>query len=143
MAFIRRIPVRFEDVDYARIIYFPNLFSYCHKVFADFFSEEMSTSYAEMIQVRKVGFPIVHAEVDFKSPLRFGDVSRVEMEVVKLSNRSIDVGYRHYRGEGQELCADARVVVAVISMDSFSAIPIPDDIRQAFARHIRGAAHSP
>jgi acyl-CoA thioesterase FadM len=56
MAYVERIQVRFDDVDYARIFDYPRLFIYCHWVFEDFFH------------------PIVSAKADFQSPLRFGEI---------------------------------------------------------------------
>ena len=80
MAFTKKIPVRFDHVDFARVVYFPNLFGYCHQVLEDFLDAAVGIPYAQMLQQRKIGFPSVHAEANFKHPLRFGDVARISME---------------------------------------------------------------
>ncbi len=136
MAYVQRIPVRFDHVDFARIVFFPRFFSYCHQTFEDFFGDEVGVPYAQMVGQRKVGYPSVHAEADFKSPLRFGDVCRVVMETLKLGDSSISSRYRLYLGDSAQLCAEARIVTVAMAMDGFTSISLPDDVRAAFARHL-------
>jgi 4-hydroxybenzoyl-CoA thioesterase len=135
MAYIQRIPVRFDHVDFARIVFFPRFFSYCHQTFEDFFGDEVGVPYAVMVGQRKVGYPSVHAEADFKQPLRFGDVCRVCLETLKLGISSITTRYRLFLGESEQLCAEAKIVTVAMGMDDFASMPLPDDVRAAFARH--------
>src|SRR2546426_2147175 len=138
MAFTHRLNVRFDDVDYAQIVYYPRLFSYCHWAFEEFFAKEAGVTYAQMLTVRRVGFPTVHASADFKQPLRFGDVCRVVMETVKLGDKSIGNEYKLYLGETQKLCAELEVVTVAINMDTFESVKIPEDVRVAFMNHLKG-----
>ena len=136
MAYTQRIDVRFADVDFARVVYFPRLFDYCHRTFEDFFSAEVGLPYARMLGERKVGFPVRHAEADFRAPLRFGDVCRVVMEVAALGDRSLTCRYRLMLGETDRLCAEARITQVTIQMDTFTAQPMPEDLRAIFTRHL-------
>ena len=138
MAFITKIPVRFEDVDFARVVFFPRLFNYCHQVFEDFFADAVGVTYSQMLQKRKVGYPSVHASADFKHPLRFGDTARIVMETIKLSSKSITNRYRLYLGDTKTLCAEVEIVTVPIDMDSFKAREIPEDVRVAFLNHLTG-----
>ena len=138
--YLQRLKVRFDDVDYARIVYFPRLFGYCHWAFEDFFPQELGVSYAELLTVSRVGFPTVHSEAEFKSPLRFGEICRVEMEVLKLGHASLLNGYRLYRGESQELCAEIQLTHVATNLDAFKAVPIPPNVRAAFSQHLRQSA---
>ncbi|MBI3181743.1 MAG: acyl-CoA thioesterase [Myxococcales bacterium] len=138
MAYTQRIPVRFDDVDYAQIVYFPRLFGYCHWVFEDFFAKEVGHSYAQVLSKRRIAFPTVHSEADFQAPLRFGDVCRVVMDTVKLSKRSIANRYRLYLGETQRLCAKLELVTVPVGLDDFKPVELPEDIRVAFLNHLVG-----
>ncbi len=138
MAFTKKIPVRFDDVDFARVVYFPKLFGYCHQVFEDFFGEAVGIPYAQMLQKRKVGYPSVHAEADFKHPLRFGDVARISMETVKLSSKSITNRYQLFLNDSATLCAEVEIITVPIDMDTFKAKPVPEDVRMAFLNHLTG-----
>jgi 4-hydroxybenzoyl-CoA thioesterase len=136
--YTERLNVRFDDVDYAQIVYFPRLFGYCHWVFEDFFAKETKQSYAELLVKKRIGFPTVHSEADFKHPLRFGDVCRVEMETVKLGTSSLTNRYRLCLGESRKVCAEVQLVHVATQMDTFKALTIPEDIRVAFLNHLHG-----
>jgi YbgC/YbaW family acyl-CoA thioester hydrolase len=143
MAYVQRIQVRFDDVDYARIVYYPRLFVYCHWVFEDFFRQEAGIPYAEVLTQRKVGFPVVSAKADFQSPLRFGDTCRVVLETVRVGGRSITTRYRLYLGESEQLCAQLEVVAACIEMTTFRAIDVPEFIRRLFLKHLASDPAAP
>ena len=132
MPFVRELPVRFPDVDFARVVYYPRFFDYCHQVFEDFFAAEVGTPYAQMLQQRRVGYPSVHASADFKSPLRFGDLVRIELTCERVSDRSITCTYR-LSAAGRD-CAGVKIVVAPIDMETFTGVKVPDDVRAAFER---------
>ena len=67
------IQVRFGHVDPAGIVYFPRIFDYLHDVFEEVWEEHVGQRYYHLLLDRKIGFPLVHSEVDFERPLRFGD----------------------------------------------------------------------
>jgi 4-hydroxybenzoyl-CoA thioesterase len=142
MAYVQSLRVRFEEVDFARIVYFPRLFGYCHSVFEDFFEKEIGITYADMLIKRRVGFPVVRTEGDFKSPLRFGDLCRVVMETNNLGRRSVTCGYRLYLAESDTLCAEVEIVSVVIDMDKFQSVDIPKDVSTAFLRHLASRPES-
>lgn len=135
MSFERTLPVRFADVDYARVVYYPRFFDYAHQVFEDFFAAEVGVPYAHMLQAHKVGFPSVHCEADFKSPLLFGDTVRIILTVQKVSTKSVTCHYRLYRNDDTVACAELGVVTVATDMDSFSARSLPNEVRAAFLRH--------
>ncbi|MFN0063958.1 MAG: acyl-CoA thioesterase [Myxococcaceae bacterium] len=141
MAFDFKIPVRFSDVDYARVVYYPRFFDYCHHAFEAFFPAEVGISYAELLERRNVGFPTVHAEGDFRAPLRFGEICRVRLETLKQTSRSLTCRYRFFVGAEAEPRAECNIVTAAIDMHAFRAVEIPEDVRQAFSRH--GAPETP
>jgi acyl-CoA thioesterase FadM len=136
MAFIYTFPVVFEEVDYARVVHFPHLFSYCHRTFEALFPAELGLTYAQAIEERKLGFPFVHAEGDFQEPFRLSDPVRVELTFVKLSERSFTHRYRLSRGSGSRPAAEVRLVTVVTSMPDLRPMALPDDLRAAITRHL-------
>jgi 4-hydroxybenzoyl-CoA thioesterase len=139
MAFTYRFPVRFEDVDYARIVYYPRLFQYCHWTFETFFAQEAGITYANLLEKRKVGFPTVHARADFLSPLRFGDECRAVMETARLGTRSVTNLYHLYAGDSKKPAAEAEIVTVAVQMDTFHPVDLPEDLRAAFRKHLAAA----
>ena len=97
MAFLSRHRVRFADIDCAGIVYFPRFFDFFHRALEDFFSEDVGLPYHELIDVRRVGLPVVHIESDFKSPLEHGDEVTIELATAHLGGKSIGIRYRAFR----------------------------------------------
>jgi 4-hydroxybenzoyl-CoA thioesterase len=139
MAFTSRIVVRFADIDWARVVYFARFFDYAHRTFEDFFNVDTPVSYARLLEEHHVGFPIVHSEANFRSPLRLGDTARIVMQVVKLSSRSVTTTFTFFRGETDESCAQLTLKQAAINTTSFTAIAMPPAIEAQLRRHLGNA----
>ena len=127
-------PVRFEDVDAAQIVFFPRFFGYCHEAMERLF-DELPGGYVSLIRDRKIGFPAVHVESDFKQPLRYGDVARIETTVERVGNKSCSFRYAIRRGRGETIASVLHVCV-VSDLANLSGIPIPDDVRTVLLRHL-------
>lgn len=131
-------PVRFADVDHAGIVYYPRFYHYFHVAFEEFFRERMgSGAYLDLISRRRIGFPAVRTECDYRAPLRFGDMVRVDMRIERLGGKSVRFRYRAFRAEGSsgpagEVVADGLVICAVTDLAQFRAVEVPDDLRQLF-----------
>ena len=133
MAFRTTVPVRFGDVDHAGIVYYPKFFIYFHEAFEDFFDHN-GFAYHVQLNQRRIGFPTVHIDTDFKMPLRYGDSLDVEMSVPRLSGRSATFRYLGYRHKDGLLACSAQITCACVDLDSFKAVAIPDDLRALFHR---------
>ena len=134
MSFTNRIPVRFPDVDYARVLYFPRFFDYCHRSFEDFFASE-GLSYSKLIQEQHVGFPTVHTEADFRSPLKFGDTARLELSILSLSEKSVSTRYQIF-SDANVLCAEIKIISACIDMRQFRGTVIPENVKAFLGSHL-------
>ena len=87
---------------------------------------------AEMIDVRKVGFPSVKVECTYRRPLRFGDEPEIEVVVEHLGNRSVTFGYRAFLPGDDVPLAEGRVITACVDLDTFTGRDIPEDVRALF-----------
>ena len=135
MAFTHRRTVRFDEVDFARVVYYPRFFEYCHQAFEDFFAAEAGVGYAELLQVRAVAFPSVHATANYLSPLRFGDAVRVVMETLRVGRSSVTCRYRLFRADDVQPSAEVEVTTVAIDVHTFQSREIPEDLRAVFLRH--------
>jgi 4-hydroxybenzoyl-CoA thioesterase len=130
--FKHTIPVSFGDVDYARIMYYPRLFHFCHAVMEAFF-DGVGLNYARLLVERKIGFPTVHTEADYKVPMPYGIVLEFELSIRALGTTSISFEYV-VRGAGEQaIRAEARTTVVCIDMDRFEKKPLPPDIRRVLS----------
>jgi 4-hydroxybenzoyl-CoA thioesterase len=129
-AFSTVIQVRFGHVDPAGIAYFPRIFDYVHDVFEEVWEQHVGTRYYHLLLEHKMGFPLVHSDVDFKRPLQFGDRLDVNVTCFKLGRSSLGLRYRFILGD--VLHVDARMITACIRTDTMKSIAIPEPFRRSF-----------
>jgi 4-hydroxybenzoyl-CoA thioesterase len=130
--FKHRIPVSFGDVDYARILYYPRLFHFCHAVMEAFF-DAVGLNYARMLVERKIGFPTVHTQADYRIPMPYGMVLEFGLTVRSIGTTSVSFRYEVRSAGDEALRAEASTTVVCIDMDRFEKKPLPPDIRRILA----------
>jgi 4-hydroxybenzoyl-CoA thioesterase len=129
MAFTSLQKIRFDDVDGAGIVYYPQFFHLCHKSFEDFFDDAASISYPELINGQRIGFPTVAIESQFTAPMRYGDIAVIKLEVRKIGTSSVEFGYEIRRKADAALCFTAVITCVHMAIETNTAVPIPDDMR--------------
>jgi 4-hydroxybenzoyl-CoA thioesterase len=135
MGFRTSVQVRFGDVDHAGIVYYPHFFIYFHEAFEDFFNDA-GISYVQLLDERRIGFPTVHVDTDYKAPLRYGDRLDIEVSVSKLSNRSVVMRYDGFRHRDGKLSVSCVITTVCVDMDTFTSREIPPDLRELFERFL-------
>jgi 4-hydroxybenzoyl-CoA thioesterase len=138
VAFTSVQKIRFDDVDGAGIVYYPQFFHICHAAFEDFFDDAAPVSYPEMIRDRRLGFPTVAIDSEFKAPLSYGDVAIVEIGVEEVGSASMKMRYRIRRKKDGVLAFEACITTVLMNLDTLKSVPIPDDFR----RILEGMLHS-
>jgi 4-hydroxybenzoyl-CoA thioesterase len=135
VSFTFATPVRFADVDHAGIVYYPRFFHLFHLAFEELWRARIGPrAYSELIDRDHVGFPAVRAECEFRAPLRFGDTAEIELSVARLGGKSITFHYRVFRAaepadaRERTLCADGKVICAVVDLARFVAIAVPERV---------------
>jgi 4-hydroxybenzoyl-CoA thioesterase len=127
--FTTRILVRFGDLDAAGIAYYPNLVNFLHESFEDFFVGHVGRPYPE-VYAAGLGLPTVKLEIDFFSPVRYGDHVDMRLTVEKVGRTSVQMRYEGSVG-GREVFR-ARNVAVVVDMKTFHPQPLPDWLRERF-----------
>ncbi|MEZ4373371.1 MAG: thioesterase family protein [Polyangiaceae bacterium] len=128
-----RREVRFQEVDAAGLMFFPNFLVICHEAMEDFFGE-LGGGYAGLIRGRSLGLPCVGLETQFFAPLRHGEVFDVELRVLKLGNSSLVLGYRFVCSE--RLCAEVRQTVVLTDLQRLQSTSMPEDVRALCLEHL-------
>jgi 4-hydroxybenzoyl-CoA thioesterase len=129
--------VHFEDVDAAGIVFFARLFGYCHDAMERFF-DDIEGGYVALVNVRKVGFPVVHVTSDFRAPIAYGDVARITGSVRKLGTTSTHLAFTMTRArDGVEVASFSHVAVCT-DLHHMTKMPLPPDVRVALEKHLGG-----
>ena|SRR5438876_12439426 len=121
--------VEFSETDMAGIVHYANFFRYMETAEHAFF-RSLGFSVAMDATQPPVGWPRVHAQCDFKAPLRFEDEIEIHMFVVEKKSKSLSYIFRirKLNGSPPMEIACGKLTVVCVSRDShgkMSAQPIP------------------
>ena len=130
-------PVRFEEVDAARIVFFGRYLNYAHEAMEHFFAS-LDGGYARLIVERGVGLPAVDVKMSFLAPVRYGDVLRIETATARLGRRSAVLRYRMFRARDGEKVAEIEHTIVTTRLDEMASADMPSDVRAALAAHLDG-----
>lgn len=126
--YTKKLNIRFADVDYARILYFPRQFHFLHIVMEDFFREVLDIPYAVMLKKDLIGFPTVHLDADFLAPQEFGDEVEIAMRVVEVGRKKVVFGYEVLnKGRVSARCTQTTVAV---NPEAWKSIELPKKYRK-------------
>lgn len=120
--------IRFSHCDPAGIVYFVNFFDMVSGAVEDWFGEAIGFTFNEMHIQRRVGFPIVNTGCEFFKPCHLGDQLVLELAIAKLGRSSIEFVVTG-KVAGDEKFR-ARHKVAMMSLETQRALPIPMDLRE-------------
>ncbi|KAF0245750.1 MAG: hypothetical protein FD180_1357 [Planctomycetota bacterium] len=128
----KNIPIRFADVDFARILYFPRQFHFLHITMEDFFREVLDIPYSVMLKTDRIGFPTVHLDADFLVPQEFGDEVEIAMRVVEIGKSKVVFGYEVLnKGKVAARCTQTTVAV---DPEKWKSIELPGKYRAALEK---------
>jgi len=125
--------VEFADTDMAGIMHFANFFRFMEAAESAFF-RSLGISIWPGKGGEPVGWPRVHADCDFRHPLKFEDI--VEVHLLVREKRSKAIAYTFiFRKLGEQLTrevARGSIVVACVTREPGSgklkSVPIPNTI---------------
>ena len=127
--------VRFEDVDVVQIVFFARYLNYCHEAMEAFF-EPLNGGYVDLITKRRIGFPAVHADVTYASPLRYGDRVQIRTSVEKIGNTSVTFRYEMFNATSQLTAAVVKHTCVVTDLTVLKKVTaIPGDVRALLEAH--------
>lgn len=123
------ILVRFADLDAAGIAYYPNLVNFLHVALEDFFAGHVGRTYPEVFGAG-LGSPTVKVEMEFVSPVRYGDHVEVTVATEQVGKTSVRMRYEGRVG-GQPVF-QARNTMVIVDMKDFRPVEIPAWLRERF-----------
>jgi 4-hydroxybenzoyl-CoA thioesterase len=128
-AFTRSVPIRFSHCDPAGIVYFPHYFDMFNGVIEDWYKDELKHDYAALVMGERFGFPFVHIECDFKIPSLMGDVIELTLLADRIGRSSLGIVIVCHRDGLLRL--RARMVTAMMSLETRKPVPLPAPLRAA------------
>ena len=127
--------VEFADTDMAGIIHFASYFRYMEVTEHAFFRSLGFSIHTTGFE-HPIGWPRVHADCDFRHPLRFEDTVEIHLLVREKGERSIGytIIFRKLDGGPPREIARGALTVACVTRDRpggpMRSVPIPREIAQ-------------
>ena len=136
MIFTRPYRYRWGDMDTAGIAYYPTFFHYFHCCFEDWWADALGTPYPTVMREERFGLPAVNLQVDFFSPIRYGDEPEISLGVLALGRTSVQLGmWMSLEGRDRPACR-ARITTVSVDLDTMAKQEIPPQWRAAFERRV-------
>jgi YbgC/YbaW family acyl-CoA thioester hydrolase len=123
--------VEFSETDMAGIVHYSNFFRYMEAAEHAFF-RSIGYSVVTRNVDPPVGWPRVHAECDYRRPIKFEDEIEIRMYVTRKKSKSLTYGFWFQKLEGSEMvdvALGSLTVVCVRHKDGqMKAATIPREI---------------
>jgi acyl-CoA thioester hydrolase len=78
---------------------------------------------------------LARVELDFRSPIMFGEEVEVETQVDRIGRSSIAMSHRLTAGSDRRLVGESQSVLVTYDYQAARPIPVPDEWRQRIAAH--------
>jgi len=126
--------VEFSDTDMAGLMHFSNFFRFMETAEHGFY-RSLGFSVANEATHPRVGWPRVHAECDYKKPLRFDDLVEIHLLVAEKRTRSLRYVFRFRKINAEPVIEAARGGVIIVCVRHFpdghmESAPIPPEIAE-------------
>jgi len=133
--------VRFSHCDPGGIVYFPHFFDFINATIEDWSDEALEAPFETRLLQRRLGMPVVMAQCEFFRPCHIGDRLEMELAIARLGRSTIDFQVSGKVGGEQRL--RARQVIAMVSLENYRPVPIPEALLEKVAPYVLGAAPLP
>ncbi len=133
--FISHNRVRMHDTDMAGILYFARQFRFAHDALEEFMESE-GLSFQHLFHKEHYVFVIVHAEADYLTPLKIGDLLEVHLGIEKVGSSSFTVSYQIYKTGRTALVGSAKTVHVTLDSKTRMKIPMPATLRHKLLKHL-------
>ncbi len=126
--------VEFSDTDMAGIMHYSNFFRFMETAEHGFYrSLGFSVVMAETDP--RLGWPRVHAECDYKKPLRFEDLVEIQLLVKGKRTKSISYQFRFWKLNEDPPIEVARGLLTIVCVShqpdgKMTSVPIPQEISE-------------
>lgn len=98
MSFSYHRTIYLSDTDAAGVIYFANALKICHEAY-EIWLAEIGISLSQILKQKQMFIPIVHAEIDFLSPVFCGDQLQIDLEIKLIQDNEFIINYQIFKQE--------------------------------------------
>jgi YbgC/YbaW family acyl-CoA thioester hydrolase len=124
--------VEFSETDMAGIMHYSNFFRFMETAEHGFY-RSLGFSVVMPETDPRLGWPRVHAECDYKKPLRFEDLVEIHLLVKEKRSKALTFSFRFHKLNGPPTVEVARGALTIVCVahhpdGSMAAVTIPKEI---------------
>ena len=120
--------IRLHHTDAAGVVYFANLFVLAHECYESFLAQ--GSSIGSIIEQGEFIVPIVHAEANYKMPLKLSEKVVIEMALNKTANSSFELGFA-FINESSQVAVEVKTTHTVLQQETRKPLEIPQFLKTA------------
>lgn len=132
-SFEHPVYVGMSSIDRAGVLFFAELFRHAHDAYEALMAS-LDEGLRGYFEPGRPAIPIVHAEADFRRPMRHGDQLRVRLNVAKLGDSSMTLVYDFLAEDGKS-CATAETVHVFVDPIQGKPVSTPPSLRAKLQRY--------
>lgn len=123
--------IKLHDTDASGLIYFAHQLRIAHEAFEHFLVDK-GHKIGDIIVNRDFILPIVHAEADYRAPLRTGDALTIEVSTKRIGTTSLTLAYRFLKN-GKDETGSVETVHVAVDHNTGKKIALPSELREVLA----------
>jgi YbgC/YbaW family acyl-CoA thioester hydrolase len=132
--------VRLVDTDAAGLVFFANHFKIAHNVYETFMAS-IGFGLHDIIEDGRFLLPIVHAEADYKAPLRLGDRFRISLRST-VQDHSFVLTY-YFRDLSGNVLAEITTVHVFVDKETGEKVFLSEELRSGLMTISSGQGPQP
>lgn len=125
-------PITMESVDAVGIAFFGAYWNWYESAFEGFIAAASGSSWRETL-ASGMAMPVVHAEIDYRQPLRLSGEVTVQVRLTEVGSRSIHF-HADFLNDSGKLVAEARTVNVVVGANGMNEVDMPQWLFEAIEK---------
>ncbi len=136
--FTKNETVRFRQVDFAGIVFYPRFLEMLNDLVEDWFEESLGRPFSKIHETN--GIPTVDLKIQFRQPARIGDVLKKSLWVKHLGKSSVNCQFEFLHANG-EVCLEGEVTLVNVALDEqrgkIAAAAFSDSMKQNIRPYLK------
>ena len=134
--FTKKEKIRFQQVDYAGIVFYPRFLEMLNCLVEDWFEEALDRPFSKMHETN--GIPTVDLKVQFKKAARLGEILTKKLWVKNLGSTSILCGFS-FENEQGKTCLEGEVTLVNVAFqenkNDIKAEPFNEEMKNKISKY--------
>jgi acyl-CoA thioester hydrolase len=133
--FTHPVRIYWEDTDAGGIVYYANYLKFMERARTEWL-RALGIEQEVLHTEQRLMFVVVHADVGFRKPARYGDSLQVTCELAERGRASLTFRQRIVRAATEELLVEGTVRIACLDADKFKPRGLPDQVLQRMSEGV-------